>query len=150
MKKGRVLHGAGLFYRTTSLAKTSLDPAQARRILPPRIALMRIVRTVLAFFIAASVALLPVAGAAALNIEPTQASMSMDMSDCCPPEAMPCDKASGNCASMAACVSNSFGLTDVASSDFIFPAIRRPVVPFFATENFQSQTGELPFRPPRA
>ena len=123
---------------------------------------MALARTILALLIAASVAVLPAAGAAAFKLKSQDATemsasepmhdMSMhdaSMHDCCPPEANPCDKAMDTCASMATCALKCFSGVTFASSPLSFPLTLASVMPLFESGDFHSQTGSPPFRPPR-
>ena len=128
---------------------------------------MALARTILALLIAASVAVLPAAGAAAFKLksqdatemsagksmhdEPMHAESVHDasMHDCCPPEANPCDKAMDNCGNMATCAVKCFSGSTFASSPLSFPLTLSGVMPLFESGDFHSQTGSPPFRPPR-
>jgi hypothetical protein len=109
-------------------------------------------RTILALVIALSVAMLPTAGGAASKSkaqEATEISASEPMHDCCPPDANPCDKAAGDCASMALCALKYLSLSATSSSVLIFPPVLAIIAPPFASNPFHSQTASPPFRPPR-
>jgi hypothetical protein len=123
---------------------------------------MALARTILALLIAASVAVLPAAGAAAFKLksqDATEMSAGKSMQDepmhdesmheCCPPEANPCDKAMDTCASMATCALKCFGYSTGPSSPLSFPLTFASVMPVFESGDFHSQTGSPPFRPPR-
>src|SRR5215467_9571592 len=117
-------------------------------------------RTILAFLIALSVALLPAAGTAAFKSKPhdmtaMSAQESMDdsmgesMDDCCPHALVPCDKDGGQCSSMAACTINCLSFSGGTSSPFIYPVTLAALQPPFEGSVLLSQTGSPPFRPPR-
>ena len=123
---------------------------------------MALARTILALLIAASVAVLPAAGAAAFKLKSQDATemsaresmqdesmQDEPMHDCCPPEANPCDKAMDNCASMATCALKCFSGATFASSPLSFPLKLAGVMPLFDGTNHNSQSGSPPFRPPR-
>jgi hypothetical protein len=118
---------------------------------------MAFARTIWALLIAASVALLPAAGAAAFKLKSQDATeMSAGesmhdgpMHDCCPPAANPCDKAMNDCGTMATCAMKCFSSSAVASSPLSFPLELAGVMSPFESSDFHSQTGSPPFRPPR-
>ena len=113
---------------------------------------MTLARTILTFLIAASVASLPAAGAGAFKSqsqEPTEMSASEPTHDCCPPAANPCDKAMGDCGSMAACALKCFSFAGGMSSPLDYPAMLVGLMPLFESGAFHPQTGSPPFRPPR-
>jgi hypothetical protein len=108
-------------------------------------------RTILAFLIALSVALLPVAGSAAFKLtshDMTETSANEPMHDCCPDKANPCDKAV-DCASMAACTSNCLSFAGGGSSPFIYLVSIAAILPPMENAVLRSRTGTPPFRPPR-
>jgi hypothetical protein len=122
---------------------------------------MKRARTLIALAIAASVALLPVAGVAtpAAQVMDMAVALAMpaadempaahDMSDCCPSAAAPSDQAMDNGACMAACASNVFSFLNGGVSYFVFPSVGAQVLPSLARQTFREQTGSPPFRPPR-
>ncbi len=112
---------------------------------------MKIGRTILALLIALSVAMLPaVAGVAGAVKSAETASMSaMDDMDCCPHKSNPCDKAMGDCGSMATCALKCFSFSATVPSDIVFPSLVASLGPSFGAQPFHSQTGSPPFRPPR-
>jgi hypothetical protein len=111
---------------------------------------MDVGRTILAFVIALSVAMLP--AAAGMGVALKSAGMS-DMSvmgdDCCPPEANPCDMAANGCTTMATCALKCFSFVSNVSSPLVYPRTVANVVPLFESGHFRSQVGSPPFRPPR-
>ncbi len=139
--------------------KSSLD----RRITKPAIFCsesysMNVGRTILAFLIALSVALLPAAGGAGMNAKSSEpAGMSVilgisvmeDMPDCCPHKANPCEKAMDDCAAMATCALKCFSFAVASSSIIVFPSPFASMMIPLAANPFSSQTGSPPFRPPR-
>jgi hypothetical protein len=113
---------------------------------------MSIGRTILALLIALSVAILP--GAAGARLSVTSADMPgmsamEDMPDCCPPMTNPCDKAMGDCASMAACALKCFSFAATSFSNIVFPSSAAKMQASIASNPFSSQTSSPPFRPPR-
>ena len=112
---------------------------------------MAIARTILALLIALSVASLPAAGAAAFKLKPhDMAEMSAsEPMDCCPPAANPCDKAMGDCASMAACMVNCLSYAGGMSSPLVYPVTLAALMPLFESGVLHSHTSSPPFRPPR-
>jgi hypothetical protein len=113
---------------------------------------MALVRTIFALLIAVSVAVLPAAGAAAFKLksqDATEMSAAEPMHDCCPPAANPCDKAMDDCGTMATCALKCFGCSTLASSPLSFPLKFVGVMSPFESNDFHSQIGRPPFRPPR-
>jgi hypothetical protein len=106
-------------------------------------------RTILAFLIALSVAMLPAAGGvSSKSPEPADMSMTDDMHDCCP-NAHPCDKAMDDCGTMATCALKCFSFAGTSSSIIAFPSISAAMTAAFVSNPFSSQMGSPPFRPPR-
>jgi len=119
---------------------------------------MGIGRAILAAIVAFSVAMLPIAGGVGQSLKSTgmmdmsvlgEMSAAQHMPDCCPPEAAPCDKASGDRVSMAACASACCSFLVPASSGLVFPLVLTETMPSFASHVFNSQSSSAPFRPPR-
>ncbi len=121
---------------------------------------MNFARTILAILIAASVAMLPVASGAlgakssvmfaSMDMSPADnLSDSMDMSDCCPHKAVPCENTNGDCTSMAACAGTFLGLSGPVFSVIVFPVVLAEVMPVLTSQTLRSQTSSPPFRPPR-
>jgi hypothetical protein len=125
---------------------------------------MRIGRTILAFLLAISVAMLPVAGNAMLRSGPTDmspmagaddmsatagtgmsASADMDM-DCCPHQADQSGKAVGGC--MAGCAL-CFSMAMAHPSLVVFSVLPADIGPSFVAHPDRSPPGHPPFRPPR-
>ncbi|MCL8488279.1 hypothetical protein ACVW1C_008516 [Bradyrhizobium sp. USDA 4011] len=120
---------------------------------------MRFVRTILAFAIAASLALAPL-GASATGLAMTasdststmQMEASADMSmDCCPDDTTgtPIHSEHHKCGSGFCCVGSLTALGDVRSIAFRFDpaAERKAAIP--ADQIVTVQAGNPPFRPPR-
>jgi hypothetical protein len=110
---------------------------------------MAIGRTIVAFVVAASVAMLPAVGGAAVKVKSAELSASEPMHDCCPDPAQPCEKAVGDCTSMAVCALKCFSFAGTGLSEFLFPLIGVKRVLSLASNPLHSQTGSPPFRPPR-
>jgi hypothetical protein len=122
---------------------------------------MSIGRTILALLIAVSVAMLPATAGARLAVKSldmsgksAMATSATDMSamedmDCCPHKANPCDKAMGDCGSMAACAFKCFSFAETLFSNIVFPSTSAKMRASIASNPFSSQTGRPPFRPPR-
>jgi hypothetical protein len=116
---------------------------------------MALGRTILAFMIALSVAMLPAAGGMAVASTADVATMTDSsmadtaMMDCCPGSKMPFDKAAGNCCAMAACALKCFGFSGTTFSDLVFPPSKTTVEPSRVRQGFRSREGNPPFRPPR-
>jgi hypothetical protein len=106
-------------------------------------------RIILALLIALSVAVLPAAGASVSFKSADMPDMSTMGDDCCPPNADPCDKAMGDCCSMAACALKCFGFSDSPYSILAFPSLPASLNPPFESNSFRPQTDSPPFRPPR-
>lgn len=109
---------------------------------------MHISRTLLAFLVALSVAVMPTAGAVAMGANPTEIAGSATMPDCDGAE-MPCEKPMKGCSLMALCASTSVGLAAAAFSAFRFPLAAADSKPSLASFGLDSQPSSPPFRPPR-
>src|SRR5712691_1729507 len=107
-------------------------------------------RTIFALLICVSVAMLPVAGGIAAPADASSISeVVISAHDCCDHDGMPVDKMMKDCQAAAGCASKCFSLCGVVfSSPMTHPRVTG-AEPSFATENFGSQTGNPPFRPPR-
>lgn len=151
-----------LNYLRTRIAKTSLDQVGGPPDNGALSRIMKVARTLLAVLIAASVAMLPMVGVAvpaATKSMDMSASMAMPasgdmsvseaMSDCCPPDSAPCDKATGNCADMAACAFSSFSFSIGPFSGLVFPSAGAQILPLLLSQTVHAQTSSPPFRPPR-
>jgi hypothetical protein len=130
---------------------------------------MHIGRTILTFLVAASVALLPTAGAFALpSDEPTvsddviasghdrcdHASMASEVvvasaHDCCDHQSIPADQVMKECAASAGCTAKCFSVVALVFSSVAIPSPTGGTESHFASKPFYSQTGSPPFRPPR-
>jgi len=112
---------------------------------------MPIGRTILAFLVALSVAMLPMTGGFALQKNDVTASEVVVASahDCCDDEGMPVDHMMKDCHAAAGCASKCFSLYDaMLSSPIIHPSVTGAELSF-AIKIFRPQDGNLPFRPPR-
>lgn len=122
---------------------------------------MNIARTIVAVFIAASVAMLPVAGGAlAANSKDmsissmgmthsNDMSISMGMSDCCPHDSAPCYKTNSDCASMAACAGAVLSFCEPIFAHYVFPLVLADVLSAPDSRTLRSYMSSPPFRPPR-
>lgn len=120
---------------------------------------MRLVRTILAFAIAASLALLPVgASAAGLGImagdahSRMQMGTSVDMSiDCCPEDmnGAPSHAGGHNCSMGFCCAGGFVALGDVRSIGFRFVPSAEGKVAIPGDQFVPVHGGSPPFRPPR-
>jgi hypothetical protein len=111
---------------------------------------MAIARTILGVLIALSVAMLPVAGAAAFKLKSqntAEVSASEPMRDCCPAKPNACDK--DDCGSMATCAMKCFKYSAGIPSPLAYSFTSEDVMPLFESIGFNSQIGSAPFRPPR-
>jgi hypothetical protein len=118
-------------------------------------------RTILALLIAVSVAMVPAAAGARLAVKSSDMSgkaamdtsatdmFAMEDMDCCPHKANPCDKAMGDCGSMAACAFKCFSFAPTSFLSIVFPSSSAKMPASIAIDSFSSQTGSPPFRPPR-
>ena len=113
---------------------------------------MGVCQTILAVVVAVSVAWLPAASGASVKLKSTDMtdmSVSEAMDDCCPPHVNPCDKAMGDCGSMAACTLNCLSYVGAISSPLVYPVTLAALMPLFESADLHSHTGSPPFRPPR-
>ncbi|MCK1708099.1 MULTISPECIES: hypothetical protein [unclassified Bradyrhizobium] len=121
---------------------------------------MRFVRTILAFAIAVSLAMLPVGtSAAGLAMAPDDmqtgmhmsgdAAMSMD--ECCPHDMKGTSPPAGShkCGMGFCCAGGTLALDDVRALDFVFLAIPASKVAIPADQVVSVRGGSPPFRPPR-
>jgi hypothetical protein len=112
---------------------------------------MNIARTIVAFLIGLSVAILPAAASAGVSVKSLEAagiSTMEDMPDCCPRNANPCEKGMDDCASMATCALKCFSFLGT-SAVIVFPSAFARITASFGANPFSSQAGSAPFRPPR-
>ena len=115
----------------------------------------RIGRTILAFVVALSVAMLPAAAGFAAVSKTIDASVSEAMPDCeHHHHKLPSDqtqKTADDGACMAACALNCFSFTATTFSGIAFSSPASAALkPVYASSIFASQMGSPPFRPPRA
>jgi hypothetical protein len=112
---------------------------------------MRIAKMILVILVGVSVAVLP--AAAGFAGAPQAAAASVSMPDCDHHMHTPdgkTQKSDSDCMSMAACVFHCFSVTGVATAVVSFaPAVGTALQPLRASDRLSSQTGSLPFRPPR-
>ena len=112
---------------------------------------MQISRTILACLVALSLAMLPIAGAFAVQKDEAATSELVVASahDCCDHEGMPADHAMKDCQAAAGCFGKCFNFCAVTiSSATIQPPIGGMEF-VFVSKTFVSPTGAPPFRPPR-
>ncbi|KYK48182.1 hypothetical protein [Bradyrhizobium diversitatis] len=120
---------------------------------------MRIVRTILAFAIALSLAMLP-AGASASGLAVASGDMhaamvmsgdgDMSMDDCCPDmKGTGSDTAGYKCGMGFCCVGNATALADVRPLAFEFLAVGAGKTAIPADQVVSFLGGSPPFRPPR-
>jgi hypothetical protein len=129
---------------------------------------MRIGRTILAFLVALSLAMLPMARAFVAAGDEAMASHVMVASahecdheaidsdvvvasahDCCDHDSMPADHAMTECPASAACIAKCCNFYAVLFSEMAVPL---PIVgtgSHFVSNPFYAQTGSPPYRPPR-
>ncbi len=120
---------------------------------------MRCARTILAFVIAWSVAILPAAGPAIVGVKSSDMAVSADMAmsaempatmdDCCPDQGKPCDQGSDGCQAMACCAVQAASIASVAASQFEYPLVAGNLFPVLVDQAGPLHTGSPPFRPPR-
>ncbi|MBR0718101.1 hypothetical protein [Bradyrhizobium liaoningense] len=121
---------------------------------------MRFVRTILAFAIAISLAVLPLGASAAgfaMSSDDMQASMSMagdagmSMDECCPDDmkGAASQTDSHKCGMGFCCIGGTVALGDVRSVAFDFLAVAASKVAIPADQVVSFRGGSPPFRPPR-
>ena len=115
---------------------------------------MTIARTILAFVIALSVAILPAAGGFAVAEHSAMSSMAPctdhGLSHSPGHHGSPSDKATTDCGAMAACGVHCFGIYGLVSSTPTPTALAVAIEPSFSAHSFLPHLGSPPFRPPRA
>jgi hypothetical protein len=131
---------------------------------------MRIGRTLLAFLVALSLALLPTAGAFALpSNEPTVSDAVIasghdgcdhawmvsevvvaSTHDCCDHQSIPADHVMKDCQASAGCTAKCFSVVALVFSSVAIPSPTGGTASHFASNPFYSQTASPPYRPPRA
>ena len=113
---------------------------------------MRIGRPILAFLVALSLALLPMAGAFAVPSDEPMASDVVVASahDCCDHESMPADHVMKECQASAGCTAKCFNVYALVFSGVTIPSPICGTESHFVSNPFCSQTASPPYRPPRA
>ncbi|TWA99440.1 hypothetical protein FBZ96_104415 [Bradyrhizobium stylosanthis] len=120
---------------------------------------MRLVRTILAFAIAISLAMLPVGASAsglAMSPDDMQTAMQMaggadmSMDECCPDMKGTGSQPAGyKCGMGFCCVGGIVALGDVRPLAFAFPAVAAGSIAIPADQVVSVRRGSPPFRPPR-
>jgi len=112
---------------------------------------MRIGRTILAFLVALSLAMLPMAGPVAVpRDEPTVSeAVVASAHDCCDHESMPADHVMKECQASAGCLAKCFNFYAVVFSGVAIPSPIGGTESRFVSHPFHSETASPPFRPPR-
>lgn len=118
---------------------------------------MRLARTMLTVLVGLSVALLPAGvgfSAGAPQAAAATAAMSASaMHDCDHHIHAPggdTQKSDSNCISLNGCVCHCFSFSGIASAEVAYaPASGTAFQPMRRSDHLSSQTGSLPFRPPR-
>jgi hypothetical protein len=120
---------------------------------------MRLVRTILAFAIAASLVMLPLGASATAILTPTgdahtsiQVGASNEMSmDCCPDDVkgVPSHTDGYKCNMGICCIGGAVALGDVRSIAFHFPSVTATKIAIPVDQVVSSRGGSPPFRPPR-
>jgi hypothetical protein len=113
---------------------------------------MRIGRTILAFLVALSLALLPMAGAFAVPGDEPMASDVVDASahDCCDHESTPADHVMKECQASAGCTAKCFNFYALVFSGVTILSPIGGTESHFVSNPFYSHTASPPYRPPRA
>jgi hypothetical protein len=111
---------------------------------------MRIGRTILAFLVAVSLAMMPMAGAFAVpSDEPTASDVVVASAhDCCDHESMPADQMK-DCQASAGCTAKCFNFYALVFSGVTIPSPSGGTESRFVSNPFYSQTASPPYRPPR-
>ena len=112
---------------------------------------MRIGRTILAFLVALSLAMLPMARAFVASGDEAMASEVMVASahDCCDHQSMPADHVMKECQAAAGCTAKCFNFYAVVFSGVAIPSPIGGTESHFVSHAFHSETASPPFRPPR-
>lgn len=122
---------------------------------------MRLIRTILALAIAASLALLPMGAPAVAGIPMSSgdahfsmemgASTDMSMDDCCPDDmkGMPCPQGGNKCGTGISCVGGTVALGNVGTVGFRFLRTAATEVAIPADQIVPVRDGSPPHRPPR-
>jgi hypothetical protein len=131
---------------------------------------MCIGRTVLAFLVALSLTMLPMARAFAVSADEPMASdvviasadhlcdhesgvsevVVVSSHDCCDHDVMPADHAIKGCSMSADCIAKCFSFYAALFSEEALPSAFGGTERHFASKPFYSRTASPPFRPPRA
>ena len=112
---------------------------------------MRIGRTILAFLVALSLAMLPMAGAFAVPSDEPMVSDVVVASahDCCDHESTPADHMMKECQASAGCAAKCFSVVALVFSGVAISSPIGGTQSHFASNPFYSQTASPPYRPPR-
>jgi len=112
---------------------------------------MRTGRTILALFVALSLAMLPIAGAFAVPQNESTASTQTVASahDCCDDDGSPADRAANECQAAAGCFAKCFNFCAVLTPNMTIHLPTNGMVSIFVATSFPSPLGSPPFRPPR-
>jgi hypothetical protein len=117
----------------------------------PKRAIMAILRTILAFLIALSVATLPLAGGLALASKPAVASMNPVLTehDCCDDDSMPMKHMSHDCQAAAGCAAKCFSVYGLSCWEGVSAPVPSSPQPLLVTDGLPQVFANPPFRPPR-
>jgi hypothetical protein len=119
---------------------------------------MRLVRTIIAFAIAISLAMLPIGASAAgvaMSSDDMQQSMhmagaaEMSMDECCPDDMKGTISHTDGCGMGFCCVGGALALGDVRSIAFEFLTVSASKIAIPADQVVSFRGGSPPFRPPR-
>ncbi len=120
---------------------------------------MNLVRTILAFAIAMSLAVLPLGASVGHVMSPDHGAMAMQMDghdgmsmdDCCPDDVKPTDTQSKayKCGMGLCCIGGALALSEVAPISFAFLSVTASKLAIPADQVAASGGSSPPFRPPR-
>ncbi len=112
---------------------------------------MAIARTILAFVIAFSVAILPAAGAFALGSKPAMSSTNLVFTehDCCDDDGMPMTDMTKDCQAAAGCAAKCFNVYGLSSWEGVLGPLPSAPEPLLVASGLPQLFGMPPFRPPR-
>jgi ABC-type taurine transport system substrate-binding protein len=114
----------------------------------------RIGRTILATFIALSVAMLPIAASIIVSSKAAAASVTASVPDCVHHRDAPAgtsQKTTDGCDAMAGCALHCFNFTQVGFSTLALASSPSVAIePIWLENKSASQLGSPPFRPPRS
>jgi hypothetical protein len=112
---------------------------------------MRLGRTIWAVLLTLSLAMVPLAGAFALQNDEVAVSSEATASahDCCPGESMPADHAMKDCLASPGCIAKCFNFYAMTFSGVVIPAPTGGTESDFASAPIHALTASPPFRPPR-